>query len=331
MKKFLIITFFSFFLIALIFLSQPQIRHIFFNGIIQFPQFVTLQAMKSGLVIRDFDRVLPWLERQLKIASYYGKSKNKMSTGLLENTRKAFKFAVLKEEQEKFIPLLEKIYLLNGDNIDLNLMLAASYKYSDKTKALEYLEKALKILPSDIRIFQTANIILREDKGSLKRKWCDLYEKSQMGDYQYHEGSSLLGIGYRRLAFEYQINNVNKIALNEGLQLGEKVNYEFLLDGSSYLTSPSLRVSNGGGIEIAFHKIEISSQGRIIESYDIDSIELYPETGFVLDNKVISTNKMGENIYFEILKENEYFIDKIGFELSIKKLPINNSSACTKE
>ena len=84
MKKFLIVIFFLFFLIVIIFLSQPQLRHIVFNGIIQFPEFAVMKAMKGGLTNRDFDKVIPWLERQHSLANLYGESNNKMVTGLTE-------------------------------------------------------------------------------------------------------------------------------------------------------------------------------------------------------------------------------------------------------
>ena len=63
------------FFLVLIFLSQPQLRHITFTGIVQFPEFATMQAMKGGLLTRDFDRVLPWLNRQVQLTKYYGQRK----------------------------------------------------------------------------------------------------------------------------------------------------------------------------------------------------------------------------------------------------------------
>ena len=67
-----------------------------------------MQSMKGGLVTRDFDRVLPWLDKQYELANYYGETMNKMTPGLMENIKKAYNIAVLREEREKFIPLLEK-------------------------------------------------------------------------------------------------------------------------------------------------------------------------------------------------------------------------------
>ena len=142
MKRFFIVTFILFFLIVLIFLSQPQLRHIVFNGIIQFPEFAVMKAMKGGLTNRDFDKVIPWLERQHDLANFYGEPNNKMVTGLIENTYKAFEYAVLDEEREKFISILEKNYSLSDRNIDLILMLAKAYKSVDTQKSAHFLNKA---------------------------------------------------------------------------------------------------------------------------------------------------------------------------------------------
>ena len=86
---------FNYLFLVLIFLSQPQLRHITFTGIVQFPEFATMQAMKGGLLTRDFDRVLPWLNRQVQLTKYYGQEKNKMTIlCMLQNIRVAYKFAV---------------------------------------------------------------------------------------------------------------------------------------------------------------------------------------------------------------------------------------------
>ena len=119
MRKLLITLFFVILIIALLFLSQPQLRHIVITGVIQFPEFATMQAMKGGLITRDFNRVIPWLERQMDLTTFYGKTKNKMTPGMLENISKAYEAAVLKEERERFIPILERAYILNPNNIDL--------------------------------------------------------------------------------------------------------------------------------------------------------------------------------------------------------------------
>tara|TARA_S200000501_G_scaffold376493_1_gene431587 strand:- start:798 stop:1793 length:996 start_codon:yes stop_codon:yes gene_type:complete len=329
MKKFLVVIFFLFFLIVIIFLSQPQLRHIVFNGIVQFPEFAVMKAIKGGLTIRDFDKVIPWLERQHDLADLYGESNNKMVTGLTENIKKAFEYAVLDEERSKFISILEKNYSLNDRNIDLILMLAKAYKSIDSQKSKYFLNKALEIVPSDIRIYQLANIMFMDEVNSAQgAKWCSLYKINQFGDYKKSEGSSLLGIGYRRLAFEYEFENKRRLILNEGLRLGEKVSYEFLLGENSYFLNPSLRISNGGGIEIVFHEIKMFFKGELVKTFKDEIIGLFPETGFILDNKVISTNKDGENIYIKIPNIDKIQVDKVAIDLTISKLSLNNSISC---
>ncbi len=333
MKSFflsILIIFIVLFFILLVFLSQPQLRHMTFTGLVQFPEFATMQAMKGGLVTRDFDRVMPWLDRQFQLSHYYGRTKNKMTPGLLENISQAYKIAVLKEERERFIPLLENAYELNPENIDLNLMLASANQYSNPSKSLEYLEKAKLILPSDQRIYHLANIILLNlDNKDEKITWCKEYLTNQFGDYVASKSSTLLGVGYRRLAFEFSENEIRKLFLNEGVRLGERIKYEFTLDTSHNIKIPSLRIANGGGIEISFHGVSFFSQGSLIKSYDSKSILLFPETGYLVEGKVISTNIYGENVYLDFQSKDEIIADKILVELTIGKLPINNLASCS--
>ena len=130
-------------------------------------------------------------------------------------------------------------------------MLASAYQYSDERKSLSYLEKARKIVPSDQRIFHLANVILRDsDNIEEKLYWCEAYENEQFGDYEEYKSSSLLGIGYRRLALEFEHSNTRSLFLNEGLTLGEKVKYEFILGDSYPISKPSIRFSSGGGLVI---------------------------------------------------------------------------------
>ncbi len=329
MRKFLLLMVIVLFVGMLLLLSQPQMRHILFTGVTQFPEFATMQAMKGGLVTRDFNRVLPWLHRQFEIADLYGKEKNKMTPGLLQNIKKAYKVAVLQEEREKFIPLLEKAYELNPENIDLNIMLASAYQFLEPQKSIIYLEKAQSILPSDPRIFQLVNIILRNSEDiEAKRLWCEAYRTEQFGDYEEYKSSTLLGTGYRRMALEYESKNTRNLLLNEGIQLGERIKYEFILGNSSQLLFPSLRLANGGGLEVVFHGIELYSQGRLIKVYTRKLIELYPESGFIVDDKVISLNTQGENIFINLEDINEYDTDKVLIELTINKLPLDNTGFC---
>ena len=112
--------------------------------------------------------------------------------------------------------------------------------------------------------------------------------------------------------------------------MGERVKYEFTLDNSHKIKIPSLRIANGGGIEITFHGVSFFSQGRMIKSYDSQSILLFPETGYLVDGKVISTNIYGENVYLDFQSKDNIIADKILVDLTIGKLPINNLAPCNK-
>ena len=331
MKKIIITIFIVSFFGILILLSQPRMRHIIYTGIVQFPEFAIMQSMRGGLVTRDFDRVLPWLDKQYELANYYGEAMNKMTPGLMENIKKAYNIAVLREEREKFIPLLEKTYNLAPNNIDLNIFLASAYQFRDKGKSLDYLNKARNILPSDERIYKLANILLRNSTEINQREfWCKTYHDSHFGDYEEYKNSSLLGRGYRRLALELDTDNQRNLFLNEGVQLGKKIKYEFVLGESLNFSNPSIRFSNGGGIKINFHNIELFSGGKIIDSYTNESIRFYPETGYVMTEGVISMNPLGENIYIELIPNSINHADKIVFELTIDKLKIDNTNLCAK-
>ena len=316
------------FFLVLIFLSQPQLRHITFTGIVQFPEFATMQAMKGGLLTRDFDRVLPWLNRQVQLTRYYGQEKNKMTPGMLQNIRVAYKFAVLREEREKFIPLLNEAFELIPNNIDINIMLAQSYLYLDREESIKYLNQAKKILPSDHRVYQLANILFKDSAEDIRYEWCKEYQNNQFGDYINHTGSSLLGTGYRRLALEIS-NGMNRdLYLNEGLSLGENTVYEFLLNGPMPLKNLSIRISNGGAIEVKTNNIKVFKEGKVIRILGEDEFQLFPETGYFVDDKVISTNKQGENIFIKFLDGDEMVADKVSFDLLINKLPIDNTGLC---
>ena len=329
MRKLWILIFAIIFIGMLILLSQARVRHVIFTGVIQFPEFAIMQSMKGGLIIRDFSRVMPWLDKQYELTNSYGGEKNKLTPGLLENLKKAYSIAVLKEERELFIPVFNKVYLLNPNNIDLNIMLASAYQYSDAKKSLSYLEKARLIVPSDQRIFHLANVILRDSVNDEERLiWCNAYKKEQFGDYEEFKSSSLLGIGYRRLALEFKNGNIRPLFLNEGVQLGKQVKYEFVLGDSFQLLDLSLRFSSGGTLDVQFSSIQLFSKGEVIKSYSSDEIGLFPESGYILNGRLFATSRLGENVFIELDKVEDYLVDKVIIELTINKLLLDNSSLC---
>jgi hypothetical protein len=283
--------------------------------------------MKGGLIIRDFDKVMPWLEKQFNIAKWYGGEDNRLVPGLLENIKFAYKTAVLKHERERFIGLLEKTRTLSPNNINLEIMLASAYQFMNKDKALLHLKNAKKIIPSDQRIYRLANIILRNPSDSLERdNWINSYKHEQFGDYEDYKSTSLLGVGYRRIALEFLDNDERKLILNEGVQIGKKVSYEFTFEKSQLLAFPSVRLSTGGGISVKFHEIRLFLKGSLSKVFTPDEIELYPETGYVFSKGVVSINHLGENIFIVLNKGAvEHMTDRVVIELSIDKLPLSNS------
>jgi hypothetical protein len=329
MKKSLLIILIASFLVMVVLLSQPRARHILFSGITHFPEYVFLQSMKSGLVNRNFDSVVSILHRHYELANAFGQEKNRLTPGLLENVRRAFKVAVLREERELFIQLLEKVVLISPENIDVNIMLARAYQYADVKKAFDYLEKARRILPSDQRIFHLANVLLRDSKmNETRREWCSSYQKTQFGDYEHHKSTTLLGQGYRRVAFEFSAKDQRVLFLNEGVEIGKTVKYEFVFDQSYKLMSPSVRFSLGGGLQIQVHSLAIFSLGQKIKTFSADSIKLFPETGFVKNDSVISVDNNGENVFFELFEIEKLPADKVILEMTIEKLALDNSSIC---
>jgi|APSaa5957512535_1039671.scaffolds.fasta_scaffold47790_2 hypothetical protein len=330
MRKYLLIMAIFVLMVTLVLLSQPRARHIIFNGIIHFPEFAIMQSMKGGLVTRDFDRVMPWLDRQFSIVNWHGGSDNSMTPGLLENIKFAYKVAVLKHEREKFFEILEKTRILIPNNIDLEIMLASAYQFSDKDKALMHLENARRIIPSDQRIYHLANIILRNSNNlSEISSWCDMYKGEQLGDYENHKSTSLLGVGYRRIALEYMDGKERLILLNEGVQLNSKLSYEFILKRPAPLLLPSVRLATGGGIKVEFHKIKLFSGGELVKTYSQSQLKLYPETGYNFNHWIISTNSLGENIFIELpINAYDYIVDKMVIELTIEKLSLTSAIQC---
>ena len=130
------------------------------------------------------------------------------------------------------------------------------------------------------------------------------------------------------MALEFQSENRRNLFLNEGVQLGERIKYEFILGDLHKLLFPSLRLANGGGLDVLFHSIELYSEGRVVKTYPENLIQLYPETGFIVDGRVISSNTQGENIFIKLSDIDEYETDKVLIELTINKLPLDNSSFC---
>ena len=330
MKKYIVAFVVIFFVGLLSVLSQPKVRHVLISGVTHFPEFAIMQSMKGGIIIRDYNKVISWLRKHQGIVEWYGKENNRLVPGFVENIKFSFDHAVLRHEREMFIPVLKSALEMSPDNVDLLVMLATAYMDKDSGVSLKYLDKVKKILPSSQRIYHIANIVLRDvDNNGLKNKWCSDYTNSQFGDYEGHKSSTLLGGGYRRLALEYEINDERQIVLNEGLQIGSRVSYEFDFGEANIVENPSIRFSAGGGIKARIHNVLFYSKGMLVKKYDIGSMGLYPESGYLSDGAVLSMNRRGENVYITFDKAYAGKVDKLIMDATVTKLNIAPMGMCS--
>jgi len=331
MKKISLVLFAVFILLIVFALSQPRVRHMISVAAVSLPEFAIAQSLRGAILNRQFEKAVPWLEKHFEIVKWYGEKNNRLVPGLVNNIRLVYAGAVLPEERELFISILEKAIEYNPKNIDLIIMLSSALTAKDSKKSLEYLEMAANILPSDQRIYHIANIIMKDaNDNKLEEYWCKKYLNTQFGDYEGKSNASLLGGGYRRISFEYDASDKRNLVLNEGMTLNNTLKYEFILEGKRTINNPSFRFSTGGGLEVDIKSVTLFASSKRVKKYSNKELRLYPETGYLINNKVISTNRHGENIFIRFHKKIDSKVDKVTLEAFIRKLPLNNTLNCNK-
>ncbi|MGC6497175.1 MAG: hypothetical protein ACON4I_04630 [Candidatus Puniceispirillaceae bacterium] len=288
--------------LVLVFVSVPlwhaQIRHLLYNGILDFPEFAYGQLIKGSLITRKYEVVESHLNTYGKLVDFFGRENNRLVPGFIETIKSAYETTLLNAERQHLMGSLRLADSLSPGNIDVNLMIAEIMALKDPIEAFDRLVLVNKSVGSDFRIVPIANLAQRNLAWQNIDVNCEHVEPQSFGDYEGLKSTSLLGGGLRRIAFGYNAPSGDQVFLNEGLELNTLKEYRFSTLGETLNpTSAFFIFSTGGNVKISLYSMAIHTTDGNVKTYEWEQLQATPESGMLFDGSILSQNHNGEKVY----------------------------------
>lgn len=279
-------------------LWHAQSRHLLYNGMLDFPEFVYGQIIKGSLITRKYEVVESHLGSYGKLVVFFGRENNRLVPGFIETIKSAYETTLLDEERHRLISSLQLADALSPGNIDVNLMIAEIMAVKDPVEAFDRLVLVNKSVGSDYRIVPIANLAQRNLAWQNIDANCEQVEPQSFGDYEGLKSSSLLGGGLRRIAFGFSAPGGDQIFLNEGIELNRLKKYRFSTLGETlYPTSVYFIFATGGNVRISLDSIVIFTTDGDVQTYAWEQLQATPESGMLFGGSILSQNRNGEKVY----------------------------------
>jgi len=318
-------------LTVIIFLSAPKVRHGTFLVAQKIPGAITYFFLNQYVPTRHFEKAVPWLDRQLKLANRFAPSQNTLLPDLIKNTKYVFERTRFPEEMAILLPFLERLVESFPEVFLARIWLGKTLAFSDPTSALEHLEEATKLLPIDDKPYRIAlSIALREKLPERFQDWCGRFQKTQFGGHHYLAYNTLFGgLGLRAMALEViDANGVREIVGNTGLQLGDHNNYDFPLEKPVNIHSMRLHLGVVPGVLVRVNQIQFYRGGKLTSSFTKE-MALMSWSGYHLENgDILLTSLDGEIIDLYLPRKNLTEVDRIQINIRFERPGLGNPFPC---
>ena len=322
-----------FFLVMVLLLTVPKLRHGAFLFSLELPGYVTNFMLEQYVPIRRFDKAIPWLERELELVNWFALPRNRLLPGLIKNTEYVVERVRFKEEFLLLQPFLKKLVESHPQLYPARLWLARALEHVDPSAVFEQLEAAVKLSSADDRPFRIAiNVALKNRFPEELQEWCDRYKSSQFGGIQSLNYAPVFqaGIGLRILALEV-VNETGErqFSGSMGLRLGEMATYEFTLEKRVIVKGLRLHLGIVPGISVVLEKLQFYGGGQQGATVFGKDLVLSSWSGFHLeDGRLLTVSRDGETI--SILSPEEGFgtADRIEVTLGFERLGVASPPLC---
>jgi hypothetical protein len=328
--KSLMLSFVPVALIIVVLLTNSKLRHALFLFSIEFPGYATNFVLQQYIPLRQFDKAVPWLERELSLVNKFAPPQNRMLPGLIANTKYAFKSARFPDEFSHFIPYLTKLVESHPKLYPARLWLARASESVDPFLALEQLEFATKLSSADHRPYRLAiNLALKNKMPKQLNDWCKRYQTSQLGGIKPMGYETLFqGIGLRELGLEVvSESGKRQLMSNMALQLGEE-SYDFYFENGVTVNELRLYLGIIPGMSVQVKKLQLYNDGVPNEVFE-ENLIIFSWDGFHLRNgRVLTISQDGEMLTILPPKGKFGQADRIVVTLRFERLGIASPYPC---
>ena len=337
-NKNLIVFLFSFiFLILSFFLIltlNSELRRSVFSRGMALHDFYRTKKMSVGLKNRDFNLLSKKLQEHIEFSRLISQGKNFMFHGIYYATELAVSRAIEQEDYNYLEDIFQQLIELDSRVYKPHVWYARSLSDSDIEKALEHLDIAIKISPSEsdayreiIRIGQNLN-----DKKIIT-KYCKMYKDVQSGGSAQKNYTALFG-SFNSDKFAIKLfskdNTQYTDYLSSTILINKNNDYEFLLSQElSEVGGLNLYFSTNEALKIKFKNIYYYDDNR---NYEIG----HKDITITSQNSYIEENEENISVFLipkkdaiiRIKHDYKENIKKIIIEMNITKMNLVGKSLC---
>ena len=331
---FILIIIFIFFGIITFFAVDHNLRRSVISKILVVHDFYRLKSLTHGLQTRDFSLLSKKLEDYIEVSKKFSEGKTYMFPGIYDATSLVVSRAITQDDYNKIENILKYLIELDDRVYKLHVWYARAVSDTDYKKALNHLNKAIKISPSENEAYREALIIAqRLENNDLAANYCRQYRDSFLGGYKPLHLPTLFN-SYNNQNFSLKVNNINKKKnlnfIKSNISLNNKKSYEFIFSSPKNLNGFNLYFTPLAGLEIRITQIKYFSENQEYLIFPKD-LTITTNKSFILESEDNSLKILLNQMQEEVLRlrhKNLNQIEKTHITMNIQKMNLTNSKLC---
>ena len=321
----------SLFLVVFALLLLPGPRYLLLRVATELPGVATQFGVRQAMPYRRFDEAVAYLDRHLSLAQRLGVHRSKLLPSLVANTEFTVERARLRSEHAATVDYLDRLVKTHPDLYLARIWLSRALVSSDPEATFAHLERAARLVPADERAYRIAiEAALALNRPETARSWCERYRLAQFGGPHPNGYKNIfMGTGLRKLALQVPDGNGGTtFVTNEGLSLGQRRSYDFLLPNRMRATELQLHLGILPGIKVRVHGVSLFGPEHERHLTD-DELVVTSLRGYNLDPATVMTaSSDGEVLIFRSRDGGFGPLDRVDFELTFERLSLTNLPGC---
>ena len=332
-KYLIILIFFFIFNILIFIILNNEYRRSIISRTLVLHDFYRIKSLTYGLQTRDFSLLSKKLEKYIDFSKKFSKGKTYMFPGIYESTELVVSRAITQDDYNKIQGVLKKLLEFDDRIYKLHVWYARAISDDDYKKALEHIDIAIKISPTETDAYREALYIAQNIKNfDLANSYCQKYKSSFLGGNKPQHFATVFN-SFNNQKFSVSINKTkdqNFYLINSNFVLNKNQTYEFILDKPTDLDGFDLYFAPINNLILKINKIDYISNG-ITNSIDLDYLTITSKHSFVPKNDINSFKVLLTQAKEELLRlrhKNLENIDKINLSMEITKSNLTNGNLC---
>jgi hypothetical protein len=318
---------------ASVLVLSPGLRYQIFRGISEAPGIVTFFSLRGKVIARDFDAAAGSLQRQLDWSLDYGVDTSVQVPSLIENTAFVMEAASLHGERSALAPYLRNLSASYPQLYRPQLWLGQALVDSEPKLAIESLERAAAIVPTDEQIYRTAILAAnRLGNREMVGQWCNRYRTAAAGgSHPYQFNPVATGVGMRRVIAELPKDGEESDLIEYNALVPETENIlEFPLPDAADRSEIMLHFGTAPSVVLDVREVILMANG-IRTARISDGLVYQSRHGYLIgDNRVMLTGTYGDRLTISWPELGPVRADKVLVFVDVSRAPLTNLPGCSQ-